>query len=258
MVLNVQIINILLRDLHIRLQLQNINQELPFISQLILPPLNIISILDLIMKLVEHIKEYGVVVRRLHDIMDLVVQLVDETSRWMVNDILERFKADASFANVSIEQSDPDDYIRELTKLGDFLRSCQRDERSQPGPWQDRLEGRRNFSLDRARDRLGKFDLREIAEDMLLVLVKKIIEDPFVEHGDAFEVVSRPWLVAHDFVDESVGLMAEVRDVLLSLILLLDVGGVIADLQLDSVEAGGVLILQSLDDGLGQLFGLVL
>ena len=70
---------------------------------------------------------------------------------------------------------------------------------------------------------------------MLLVLVQQVVEDLPVQESDAFEVVARAWLKAYDLIDEAVRLVRQVGDVLLSLHLLLDVSGIVADLKLDRV-----------------------
>jgi hypothetical protein len=55
---------------------------------------------------------------------------------------------------------------------------------------------------------------------VLLVLIEQIVEDLFIEQGNALEVVARARLKAHDLVNQPVRLMGEVRDVLLPLYLL--------------------------------------
>ena len=59
---------------------------------------------------------------------------------------------------------------------------------------------------------------------MLFVLIKQIVEDLLVQKSDAFKVVSGAWLKRHDLVDEPVGLVAQVGNVLLSVDFLLYVG----------------------------------
>ena len=70
---------------------------------------------------------------------------------------------------------------------------------------------------------------------MLLVLVQQVVEDLPIEEGDAFEIVARARLKAHDLIDESVGLVRQVSDVLLSLHLLLHISRIVANLKLNSV-----------------------
>ena len=70
---------------------------------------------------------------------------------------------------------------------------------------------------------------------MLLILVQQVIEDLPVEEGDTLEVIVRAWLKAYYFINESIGLVRQVSDVLLSLHLLLHISRVIADLKLYSV-----------------------
>ena len=70
---------------------------------------------------------------------------------------------------------------------------------------------------------------------MLFVFVKEIVEDFFVEQCNTLEIVATARLEADDFVDEAVGLMRQVSDILLTLHLLLDVCRVISDLQLNRI-----------------------
>lgn len=70
---------------------------------------------------------------------------------------------------------------------------------------------------------------------MLFVLIEKVIENLLVEQRYALEVVAAAWLETHDLVDETVRLMRQRGDVLLSLHLLAHVGRVIAYLKLDGV-----------------------
>ena len=70
---------------------------------------------------------------------------------------------------------------------------------------------------------------------MLLVLIQQIVEDLLVEKSDALEVVAASGLEADDLIDESVGLVAEIGDVLLSLDFLLDVCRIVTDLQFNCV-----------------------
>ena len=70
---------------------------------------------------------------------------------------------------------------------------------------------------------------------MLFVLVQQVIEDLPVEEGDTFEVIARAWLKAYYFINESIGLVRQVSDVLLSLHLLLHICRIIANLKLNSV-----------------------
>ena len=84
---------------------------------------------------------------------------------------------------------------------------------------------------------MGHNGVGVLANDVLLVLVEQVVEDLFVQKGNALEVVTRARLETDDFIDEAVRLVRQVRDVLLSLHLLLHIGGVVSDLQLDGVCA---------------------
>ena len=93
---------------------------------------------------------------------------------------------------------------------------------------------------------------------MLLVFIKQVVEDLLVKEGDAFEIVTRARLKTDNLIDESVRLVGQVGDVLLPLNLLLNVGGIVPNLQLDSVEGGLLDLLETLDGHVNELFGLLL
>ena len=59
---------------------------------------------------------------------------------------------------------------------------------------------------------------------MLFILIEEVVEYFLVEESDALEVVPTSGLKTHDLVDQTVGLMRQVRDVLLTLNLLTHVG----------------------------------
>ena len=70
---------------------------------------------------------------------------------------------------------------------------------------------------------------------MLLVLVEEVVEYLLVQQGNAFEVVAGAGFKRDDLVDESVRVVRKVRDVLLTGDFLLNVGGIVSDLQLNGV-----------------------
>lgn len=70
---------------------------------------------------------------------------------------------------------------------------------------------------------------------MLLVLVKQVVEDLLVQDGDTFEIVSRARFETDNLVNKSIRLVRQVGDVLLPLYLLLHVGRIVANLQLDGI-----------------------
>lgn len=82
---------------------------------------------------------------------------------------------------------------------------------------------------------------------MLLVLVEQVVEDFLVQESDAFEVVAGPGLEGDDLVDQAVGLVRQVGDVLLASHFLLHVGRVVADLQHDRVQSRLLFLLKALD-----------
>ena len=93
---------------------------------------------------------------------------------------------------------------------------------------------------------------------MLLVLIQQVVEDLLVQDRDALKVVTTARLKGDDFVDEPVGLVRQIGDVLLPLNFLLDVGGIVTDLEHDSVEGRLLLLLQPLYCQFNQVFGFLL
>ena len=63
----------------------------------------------------------------------------------------------------------------------------------------------------------------EITNDVLLVLVKQVVEDLFVQKRYPLKVISTPRLKTDDFINKSIRFVAEVCDVLLPLHFLLDI-----------------------------------
>ena len=78
---------------------------------------------------------------------------------------------------------------------------------------------------------------------MLLILIQQIVENLLVEKSDALKVITASGFEADDFVDESVGFVAQVSNVLLPLHLLLDICRIVTDLQFNCVQGWGVLLL---------------
>ena len=70
---------------------------------------------------------------------------------------------------------------------------------------------------------------------MLLVLVEQVVENLLIKESDTFEIVSGARFETDNFIDQAVGLMRQIGNVLLSLDFLLDVGGIVTDLQLNRV-----------------------
>lgn len=71
---------------------------------------------------------------------------------------------------------------------------------------------------------------------MLFVLVKEVVKDLLVEKSDSLEIIARPWLETDDLIDESVGLMTQVSDVLLSLNFLFHICRIVTDLKFYCVK----------------------
>ena len=148
----------------------------------------------------------------------------------MVDDIDEGLKTNATLSNVSVEQSDANDDVRQLTELSHLLRGGQTDKWSETGSWEHRLEGGGHLSFNGVGDGGSQLDGAVVADDVLLVLVEQVVEDLLVEDGDALEVIAASRLERDDLVDESVGLVGQVGDVLLSLDFLLNIGRIVTDL----------------------------
>lgn len=71
---------------------------------------------------------------------------------------------------------------------------------------------------------------------MLFVLVQQVVEDLLIQNGDTFEIVSAARFETDDFIDQTVGFMGQIGNVLLALNFLFYVSGIVADLELDGVE----------------------
>jgi hypothetical protein len=66
----------------------------------------------------------------------------------MVYDLRETLEADTSLANVSVEESDTNDNVGELTELCYLLWGGQGDKGSEAGTWQDTLQCRSYLALN--------------------------------------------------------------------------------------------------------------
>lgn len=110
LVLRPELVDVLLGDLHIRLKLEDVNQELSLVGQLLLVVVDWLSCAR-VGKLGQNVEEHSVTVRLLHDLGDLRVELIDEVSCRVIDDLVEAFKTDTTLSNVSVEQADTDDDI---------------------------------------------------------------------------------------------------------------------------------------------------
>ena len=142
----------------------------------------------------------------------------------MVDDLTETLEADTTLTDVTIEKPNADDDVRQLTKLGNLLRSGQSDKGTQTGSGQDRFESGSDLSFDCVADRGGQLDVRILSNNVLLVLIQQVVKDLLVEQSDALEVIAGTWFETDDLVDQAVRLVRQICDVLLSLNFLLDVG----------------------------------
>jgi hypothetical protein len=89
----------------------------------------------------------------------------------MVDDVKEGFKTNTTLADISVEQTDTDNDIREFTKLGDLFWSCQGNEWSKTGSWKYRFESSSYFSFDCIRNRWSQFNGTVVTNNMLFVLI---------------------------------------------------------------------------------------
>lgn len=135
MVFLLQVLNILLGDLNITFQFENVDEILSLVSKFHLEIINLLRS-SWIFKLIKDIEEHCVLIRLLHDLCNLVVQIKKQASCWMINNVNERFKTNSSLSNVSVEESNSDDDIGQLTKLSDLLWSGKRDEWSESSSWE--------------------------------------------------------------------------------------------------------------------------
>jgi len=188
-----------------------------------------------VFKLIDNVEEHSVLVRLLHDFSNFVVEISQERSSWMVNDVQEGFKTNTTFTNISVEKTDTNNDVREFTKLSNLFWSCQGHEWSKTSSWKYRFESSSYFSFNCAGNGWSQFNGTIVSNDMLLVFVQKIIEDLLVQKCDSFKIVTGSWFEGNDFINESVGLMTQVSNVLLSLNFLLDICRIISNLQLDCV-----------------------
>jgi len=82
-------------------------------------------------QLLKHIKVHSVFVRLLHNLSYFFVQIINKSASRVIYDFIEGFKSHSTFADVSIEESNANHYVRKLTELGYFFWGCQRDKRSE-------------------------------------------------------------------------------------------------------------------------------
>jgi len=153
----------------------------------------------------------------------------------MVDNVKERFKTNTTLADISVEKTDTDNDVRELTKLGNLLWSCQRHKWSKTCSWKYRFESSCYFSFDCAGNRWSQLNSTVVTNNMLFILIQKIVEDLLVQKSDSFKIVTGSWLEGNDFINESVGFMTQISNVLLSLNFLLDICWIISNLKLDCI-----------------------
>jgi hypothetical protein len=90
----------------------------------------------------------------------------------VVDDLAEGLKADSTFTDVSVEQTNSNNNVRKLTKLCNLLRNGERDERTETSSGEYRLESSCNFTLNGVLDRWCQLDLGVVSNDVLLILVQ--------------------------------------------------------------------------------------
>ena len=195
--------NVLFGDLNVTLEFKNINKELSLVGELLLVVVDELSCTG-VRKLREHIEEHGVTIRLFHDFGNFCIQIADQGPCWVVDDLVEAFKTDSTFSNVTVEQPNSNYDIRKFAELCNFFRCGQGNEGSQTGSRKDAFKCSCNFSFDSVRDSSRELDVRIVANDVLLVLVEQVVEDLLVEERDAFEVVSRSRFKTDNLIDQAV------------------------------------------------------
>lgn len=172
----------------------------------------------------------------------------------MIDDLIEAFQADTSLADVSVEQADANHDVWQLAQLSHLLGGRQSYERSQTGSRQHRFESCCDFALDGVGDGSGELDVRILSDDVLLVFVQQVVEDFLVKKGDALEIVTRARFKTDDLINQSVWLVRQVRDVLLTSNFLLHVSWIIADLKLNRVQGWLLNLLETINSDVYKLF----
>jgi len=66
----------------------------------------------------------------------------------MIDDVKERFKTNTTLSDISVEETNTNNDVRELAKLGNLFWSCQRHEWSKTGSWKYRFKSSSNFSFN--------------------------------------------------------------------------------------------------------------
>lgn len=153
----------------------------------------------------------------------------------MVDDVKERFKTNTTLSDISVEKTDSDNDVRQLTKLSNLFWSCQRHKWSKTSSWKYRFQSSRNFSFNCAGNWWSQFNSTVVTNNMLLVLIQKIVENLLVQKSDSFKIITGSWLKRNDFINKSIGLMTQIGNILLSLNFLFDISWIISNLQLDCV-----------------------
>lgn len=119
----------------------------------------------------------------------------------MVDNLAKTFKTNTTLSNITIEKTDTNNDVGQFTELSHFLRGGQRHKGSESSSGQDRLKGSSDFSFDSVWNSVCKLDLGVVADDVLLVLIKQVVEDLLVKECDSLEVVTASGLEANDFID---------------------------------------------------------
>ena len=119
-VLCLEAVDVLLRDLHVRLQLQDVDEELALVCEFLLVIVDELGRTGF-GQFRQHVEEHGVTVGLLHDLGHLSVKVIDQVSGRMVDNLVEALEADTALADVTIEEANANDDVRELAQLGHLL-----------------------------------------------------------------------------------------------------------------------------------------
>lgn len=120
-ILLLQAFNVGLRDLHIALKLEDVDEELPFVGEFFLEDLDLIRS-AWVSQVLDHVEVHSVLVGLLHDLCHFLVQLVDKRPSRMVNDLIEGLQTHSSFAYIPVKKSYANHDVGQLAELSHFFR----------------------------------------------------------------------------------------------------------------------------------------
>ena len=102
-VLSLEALDVGLGNLHVTLQLQDVDKELALVGQLILIVFDLVESAGGGTQLLQHVEVHGVTVTLLHDLRHLLVQLVNQRAGGVVDDFRKTLQTDTSLANIAVK-----------------------------------------------------------------------------------------------------------------------------------------------------------